>query len=468
MAVHLRPQSIRGRFTLGAAIAALIVFSLLGAVLAANIRTKMLDHSFRDTLNAATDWAGSLDPADPPPPNPMRGVKLLQLVDSHGRVVVASPAASGLPPLSHLRPPENNRFNDVTSCAPDGGCVLVTAVRLPSLATRVLWGGEPHYVYAGRPEPVLLARHYLELITAAGALLAAALAAWATWWLVGRTLRPVAAIRARTAEITVSDLSKRVPEPPGHDEIAQLARTSNETLARLELAVEQQRHFASVVSHELRSPVAGLHTQLEEALMYPGSVRPEETFEAALSTTQRLQAIIDDVLTFARVRTTAPAAPEEIDLNELVREEVAARVHGPPVHVRTSGDIRITANRIQIIGVLNNLLVNAQRHAAGRVEVTTSRDGDEAVLTVTDDGDGIAPEDRERVFEPFVRLEDGRRRDPGGSGLGLAICRAVAGAHHGSLHVTDSPRGARFVLRLPLKKAEPISAPRITVNDRTG
>ncbi|RCG20973.1 HAMP domain-containing protein [Sphaerisporangium album] len=439
----------------------MIIFALLGTVIAAEIRTKMQDHIFRDTLNAATDWAGSVDPSDPPPPNPETGVTLLQLVDSHGRVLVASAAARGLPPLSSLKPPEGNRISDETACEPGRGCVLVTAVRVPPLATRLLWGGKPHYVYAGHPEPALLADDRLELITAAGTLLAAGLAAWATWWVVGRTLRPVAEIRARTAEITVSDLSKRVPQPPGRDEIAQLARTSNETLARLELAVEQQRHFASVVSHELRSPVAGLHTQLEEALMYPGSVEPKETYRAALSTTQRLQAIIDDVLTLARVRTTAPAAPEVIDLNQLVREEVAARVHGPPVHTHTSGDLRIMGNRIQIIGVLNNLLVNAQRHAAARVEVTTSRSGDEAVLTVTDDGDGIAPEDRQRVFEPFVRLDDGRRLDPGGSGLGLAICRAIAGAHHGSLHIADSPRGARFVLRLPLKY-EPISVPRIT------
>ncbi|MCW2879403.1 MAG: hypothetical protein JWQ95_3503, partial [Sphaerisporangium sp.] len=71
----------------------------------------------------------------------------------------------------------------------------------------------------------------------------------------------------------------------------------------------------------------------------------------------------------------------------------------------------------------------------------------------TDDGDGIAPEDRERVFEPFVRLDDGRRRDPGGSGLGLAISRAITEAHHGTLQIEDSPRGARFVLRVPLMDA---------------
>jgi signal transduction histidine kinase len=98
-------------------------------------------------------------------------------------------------------------------------------------------------------------------------------------------------------------------------------------------------------------------------------------------------------------------------------------------------------------------VVNAQRHADTSVEVTTTRSGDHAIVTVTDDGDGIAPEDRERVFEPFIRLDDGRRRDPGGSGLGLAICRAVITAHHGTVEIEDSPRGARFVIRLPISES---------------
>ncbi|WP_203981093.1 HAMP domain-containing sensor histidine kinase, partial [Planotetraspora silvatica] len=282
----------------------------------------------------------------------------------------------------------------------------------------------------------------------------AALAAWATWWVVGRTLRPVAMIRAKTAEITVSDLSMRVPEPPGCDEIAQLARTSNKTLARLEAAVEQQRQFASVVSHELRSPVAGLHTQLEEALLYPTDVDPLTTIQTALTTTERLQAIIDDLLVLARIRSAPPTAPQPIDLTTLITEEIATRVQpttgSTPVRTHTTGHATVLGNKIQLIGVLNNLLVNAQRHADTAVEVTTTHTTDHAVITVTDDGPGIAPHDRERVFQPFIRLEDGRRRDPGGSGLGLAICRAVITAHHGTIEIEDSPRGARFVIRLPL------------------
>ncbi|MEU8271390.1 histidine kinase dimerization/phospho-acceptor domain-containing protein, partial [Sphaerisporangium sp. NPDC049002] len=376
MAVHLRPRSIRGRFTLGAGILALIVFALLAAGFVTTFRTKALDHVFRDTQSVATGWAGSVNPGDVP--SPAADVDLLQLVDSSGKVVGASAAAEGMPPLSKVRPPVNARIQDVTECRPAGGCVLLTAVRVPPLTSRVLWQDEPHFIYAGRAEPPILAGYRLEFIGAGATLLASALTAWVTWWLVGRTLRPVAAIRARTAEISVSDLSLRVPQPPGYDEIAQLARTSNETLARLEEAVEQQRYFASVVSHELRSPVAGLRIRLEEALMYPGEVEPRATFEAALTTTKRLQAIIDDVLTLAHLRTVAPAEPVLLDLNALVRDEVAARVHGPPVHADIAGEAVVLGHHIQLAGVLNNLLVNAQRHAESRVEVTARRSGDQA------------------------------------------------------------------------------------------
>ncbi|MFD0732425.1 HAMP domain-containing sensor histidine kinase [Planotetraspora mira] len=450
MLSNLRPHSIRARFTLVSGIISLIVFAVIGTGLDLAIWTRIQDNIFKETERVATDWIGSLQPGAPYPPVLKTRINLLQLVDDQGKVVAASTAAAGQSPLSTMRPPNDDRISHGTQCTTRDGCLVLTAIRVPPLETQVLWQGQPHFVYAGMAEPGMLSTHELELLTSAGVLAAAALAAWATWWVVGRALRPVAMIRAKTAEITVSDLSMRVPEPPGCDEIAQLARTSNKTLARLEAAVEQQRQFASVVSHELRSPVAGLHTQLEEALLYPTDVDPMKTITTALSTTERLQAIIDDLLVLARIRSAPPAAPEPIDLGALITEEVATRVHGTPVRTHTTGRVTVLGNKIQLIGVLNNLLVNAQRHADTSVEVTTTRTSDHAVITVTDDGPGIAPHDRERVFEPFIRLEDGRRRDPGGSGLGLAISRAVITAHHGTIEIEDSPRGARFVIRLPL------------------
>ncbi|GIH39154.1 hypothetical protein Mco01_21540 [Microbispora corallina] len=446
------PRSLQMRAALSSALASLAVFTVLGIAFDLGVRNKVETHLYLEAQRAATDWLASMRPGDVPRPTPMSRVDLLQLVDSRNRVVVSSTAAANRPALTAPLPPPEDRIQYRTECSPDGGCVVLVALRVLPFQTGLIWGGETHAVYAGRAQPAILATHRLELGTAAGVLLAAGLWGWGNWYRTGRTLRPVAEIRAKMSEITVSDLSMRVPQPSGCDEIAELARTANQTLARLETAVGQQRLFASVVSHELKSPLTGLRASLEEALLYRDEVDPHETIEAALETTDRFKAIIDDILMLAHLRTAEPVKPEPVDLGLLVEQETA-RTRGVPVLADAAPDLTVLGNRIQLVGALTNLIVNAQRHARSVVRVTVEQDGGEAVVTVLDDGDGIALEDRERVFEPFVRLQDGRRRDPKGTGLGLAISRAVAGAHEGTLRVEDSPRGARFVLRLPLCRA---------------
>ncbi|MEV6860090.1 ATP-binding protein [Streptosporangium subroseum] len=218
---------------------------------------------------------------------------------------------------------------------------------------------------------------------------------------------------------------------------------------------EEQRRFASSTSHELRTPLAGLRARLEEAVLYPADVDPHETIREALAVTDRLETIVDDLLVLARLRAGGPAAYEPIDVGALVVKEVAAMAGHVPVHVDAGRDVNVLGNRIQLIRVIDNLLVNARRHADKRVEVTVGRVEGSAVITMCDDGAGIAPQDRERVFERFVRLDEGRRREPEGTGLGLAISRDIAHAHNGTLTIEDSPRGARFVLRLPLTDRRP-------------
>ncbi|WP_405151891.1 HAMP domain-containing histidine kinase [Sphaerisporangium sp. NBC_01403] len=448
-----RPRSIQGRFTLTVGMLSLIVLTVIGVGLDLGIRNRIEEHIYGETQRAAIDWIASMRPGLVAPPEATGHVDYLQLVDSRGELVAASASAAQLPPISKDRLiDERPRY--LTECPPQGGCLLVAAMRVLPQANLLLWGGERHYVYAGTKEPAILATRYLEGAIAALVLLISAAVAWITWSVVGRTLRPVAAIREKVCEATVNDLSTRVPEPPGDDEIARLARTSNEFLEQLEQAVTYQRRFASMASHELRSPVAALRVQLEEALTYPDEVNPHETIRKTLRTAERFQALIDEVLAYTRVKKTHMSPPAPLDLAALVWEEVEARTHGTPVRIRGGGELVVLGRRLQLIGVLGNLLTNAQRHAHSRVDVTVERVGDQAVVTVLDDGDGIAPGDRERVFEPFVRLADGRRSDPGGSGLGLAICRETAKTHRGTLTVEDSPRGARFVLRLPLMDAD--------------
>ncbi|CAL9312406.1 Adaptive-response sensory-kinase SasA [Streptomyces sp. SudanB135_2055] len=271
-----------------------------------------------------------------------------------------------------------------------------------------------------------------------------AVVAWVTWLVTGRALRPVEGIRREMAAITASeDLARRVPVPGTHDEVARLASTTNETLAALETSVERQRRFVADASHELRSPIASLRTQLEVAAAHPELL----DLDGAVEDTVRLQRLAADLLLLARLDAGERPADARVDLAALAREEAGGRTG---VRVRAEDGVTVAGSRGQLGRVLANLLDNAQRHARSAVEVAVRRDGGAVVVAVADDGEGVPAADRERIFERFVRLDAARSRDDGGAGLGLAIARDVAVRHGGTLTVHDAPAGgALFELRLP-------------------
>ncbi|MFE7131128.1 sensor histidine kinase [Streptomyces sp. NPDC057638] len=309
-------------------------------------------------------------------------------------------------------------------------------------------------VYAGAP----LASEREAVETARSALLVGlpvllVVVGGVTWLTTRRALRPVEDIRSEMAAITHSeDLSRRVPEPDSQDEVARLARTTNETLAALEASVERQRRFVADASHELRSPIASLRTQLEVGAAHPELL----DVPGAVADTVRLQQLAADLLLLARLDAGERAGRTRIDLGALVREEVSQRAQDAmPVTVDGSPGtapqaLEVEGSRSQLARVLGNLLDNAQRHARASVTVSVRREAGNVVLRVADDGAGVPEEERERIFERFVRLDDARTRDEGGAGLGLAIARDVAGRHGGGLTVRRSPEGgALFELRLP-------------------
>ncbi|CAM5392512.1 ATP-binding protein [Streptomyces pilosus] len=306
-------------------------------------------------------------------------------------------------------------------------------------------GGGRLTVTAGAP---LAAEHSAVDTTLTGMLIGLPLllgvVAGVTWLVTGRALRPVEGIRREMAAITASeDLTRRVPEPATHDEIARLASTTNETLAALEASVERQRRFVADASHELRSPIASLRTQLEVAAAHPELL----DLDGAVEDTVRLQRLAADLLLLARLDAGERPADARVDLAAMAREEAAGRT-GVTVDAEP---VEVTGSRGQLGRVLANLLDNAGRHARERVTVTVRREGARAVLAVADDGEGVAEADRERIFARFVRLDAARSRDDGGAGLGLAIARDVAVRHGGTLTAGTAPAGgALFELRLPL------------------
>ncbi|MET8244397.1 ATP-binding protein [Streptomyces sp. NPDC005202] len=271
------------------------------------------------------------------------------------------------------------------------------------------------------------------------------------WLLTGRALRPVEAMRAQTAEISASDLGRRLDVSPADDALGRLARTLNDLLARLETATGRQRRFVADAAHELRSPLSGLHAQLEVAVRHPGSADWATRAPALLEESERLSRLVDDLVRLARLDARPRLRKRLVDLDEIVFGEVRrARRHAPLVidqhgvgAARVHGDAEILAR------VVRNLLDNATRYAAGRIDVRLGVLDGTAELVVADDGPGIPAADRERVFDRFTRLDDARARDTGGSGLGLAIVRDIVTAHHGSTRIEDNAPGARVVVRLP-------------------
>ncbi|MFD4712467.1 ATP-binding protein [Streptomyces sp. NPDC058430] len=269
-----------------------------------------------------------------------------------------------------------------------------------------------------------------------------------TWLVTRRALRPVEGIRSEMSAITASqDLARRVPEPATHDEVARLARTTNETLAALETSVERQRRFVADASHELRSPIASLRTQLEVGAAHPELL----DVEGAVADTVRLQELAAGLLLLARLDAGERPGEARVDLATLSGEELSQRPAGR-VAVRTHlRPVEVAGSRSQLARVVGNLLDNAQRHARSRVDIAVRAEGPWAVVEVGDDGGGVPEAERERIFERFVRLDDARARDDGGAGLGLAIARDVAVRHGGALTVSSSPAGgALFELRLPV------------------
>ncbi|WP_395107232.1 sensor histidine kinase [Actinomadura sp. SCN-SB] len=270
------------------------------------------------------------------------------------------------------------------------------------------------------------------------------------WGTVGGALRPVQVMSRELKEIADKPGECRVSVPPSHDEVAELARSVNVTLEHLERMAERRHAFVADASHELRSPLTGLRTRLEVALEHPEDEDWPTVARAALESADRLQLIVRDLLVLAKLEAGVRAEQEKIDLGELVETEIARRAGRVPIDVRVADAVVVFATRSHLVRLLTNLLDNAERHAESQIRVAVGTDDRDALLMVADDGPGIPPEERERVFQRFLRLPEGRRADDDGTGLGLPISRDIAQAHGGSLVVGDGPGGARLICRLPL------------------
>ncbi len=396
---------------------------------------------------------------------PSRG-SLIQVLDARGRVVASSDPAVARRPVASLRPAVGAQLVEQSSGVPgelgEPHAVVAQGIRATT--------GETFTLIVAVPLDIEDSVRTAVVVLAVGAAALTVLLIFLIDRVVKGALRPVERIRADVAAIERVRADDRVTVPPTGDEVARLADTMNGMLDRLERADESTRRFVADASHELRSPLATIRAASEigrsaggpgEAVVSGAGVRPvvdPALLDVIGAEAVRMQALVDSLLTLAKADDEGlRLALGDVDLDDLVDEESRRLRTTGDVAVRTEiAPARVVGDAARLRQVMSNLTDNARRHARGVVRLSVGVEDDVAWFAVDDDGPGIPPDDRERVFDRFVRLDASRERDSGGSGLGLAIVASVVTAHDGQVRVTEAADGCcRFEVRLPVAGPHP-------------
>jgi two-component system, OmpR family, sensor kinase len=288
-----------------------------------------------------------------------------------------------------------------------------------------------------------------------GVLILASLLAWVV---AGRVLAPLRLLRDTARSITESDLTRRIPVQ-GDDELADLARTFNEMVDRLEQAFASQKSFISDAGHELRTPITIIRGHLD--LMGDDPEERRDTLELVADELDRMGRLVNDLLLLARANRPDFLEPQTIDLDDLTRElfAKASALARRDWRLASVGSGRIVADRQRLTQAVMNLSQNAVTHTdeGDAVELGSQLVGDSVRIWVRDTGPGVPEDEQARIFERFVRLNSGGHHE--GAGLGLAITRAVAEAHGGSVELDSRPgAGARFSVVIPTEPPQEASA----------
>ena len=370
----------------------------------------------------------------------------IQVIAPDGKVVVRSGSAPKTPlvPLSEF---DFRLRRGMSDDAVAGDDMRVSGQRVATSS------GDYTVIVGGGSEAIEATAWAVALLLACGAPIVIAVAAAASYWLVHRSLQSVDAIRSRVAEISTSDLAERVPVPGSRDEIAALAVTMNEMLSRLEAGHRAQQRFLGDASHELRSPLATIISGLEVGEAHPELLNAELTVDTLLPEAHRMRALIEDLFLLARAdEQSLVRHKEEMALDGLAQVEAARARRESGCAVDTDiRPARLTGDPAAVSRMIRNLVDNAVRHANSSVAIDVAGRNGTATLTVSDDGPGIPPAERARVFERFVRLDSDRSRSGGGgAGLGLAIVAEIVAAHGGTITIDDRPGGGtRMIVQLP-------------------
>lgn len=446
----------------------LAAFAVLVYVVVAHELERRLDYTIflrgleaKKTLLAVTQQpVGAIDPFTlPSSPDFANQTLYVQYVGADGRVLATSSNLREPLPVAPetIRQALTGKETVQESLHRPGQRVVVYSARWRRPGTPA---GEPSGVLqlaAAEPTPEGDLRR-LTLVLVAVVLTVTGAAAGFGWLLVANSLRPVDAM-ARTARSIGSsaDFSRRLPVPPQQDELRRLAETFNEMLTRLEAAFRSQQQFLTDAAHELRTPLTAIRTNLE--IWLRGGDRPSAERQAAARSTvretDRMGRLVAGLLFLARGEAERSPRRDPVALDRLLldvyglQRPLAGQVE---LVLADFEQVWVEGDADQLRQLVLNLVDNALRYtpAGGRVTLGLARQGEWAMLRVSDTGPGIPPAHRPHIFDRFYRVDDARARHTGGAGLGLAISQQIAQTHGGRIEVaSEEGRGTTFTVVLP-------------------
>lgn len=298
------------------------------------------------------------------------------------------------------------------------------------------------------------------------------ISAVAGYYMAKRALEPIQEITSTARGVAAGDLSRRLKSESQDKEIRVLVRVLNKMFADLEASFQGQKRFTADASHELRLPLTILKGEIEVALRHPRSEKEyQQILRQQLGTINRIQHIVNDLLTLARADAgQLEMVQSPVDLSLLLQEVGQQHLilfdsQNVKLNMEIEDDLEIMGESSQIERTVMNLLSNAFKHAPEHSTINLSGkavDGS-AIITISDEGAGIAEAQQEHLFERFFRADDARCRKEGeGAGLGLAICKRIVDAHGGDIWVVSQPgEGAAFMIRIPLSGADPVLKKRL-------
>lgn len=449
--------SIRARLTLIFVFAIALILSFTGLALVHLVHNSLATDASNEIqgemVRTQERFVNATRPADYRVILPMHGNVVIQVTNLAGtQVWAASSAIAKLPILAH---------ETVNTASTNGlGVKLVHSPATASTLSQIS-SGQVGTIYTKRGSGLIFGFVYGQGIShSVNVLMASLLVSFPLlllmtggliWIGMGLALAPVESIRRRVDAIAASDLSQRVSPTGGNDEIARMARTVNAMLERLEASSKFEQEFVSNASHELRSPLTTLLATTERAAKDPERADWSEVGEVVIREGRRLETLIDDLAWLARHdEHRVEIHSVDVDLDDLLFDEghrvrLLSELSVDTTRVRPT---RVTGDPAMMKRMIRNVVDNATRYATEELRFDSHYDGDEAVVIVADDGEGIDVSSSERFFERFIRSDPARARQSGGTGLGLAIVSEIVARHGGSVHFVECARGTTIELRV--------------------